>query len=203
MGLSWRRCIIDPVADEQLLDVWRRAEAHLDQARRSLTNPDDEALGLFEEFRDHNELDLALDQLADVAHVQRAPRIVWQELRAAAAVMSLDGGNPEYGATVRRISEHLARAGDWEALRRLINEWDPVGVYDAKTDFPPDEYDCLYAPVMNLLSQGADAAEVARFLEHELSAHFGLDPRPCHPAEFAVRLVRWFQAETSGAGKGD
>jgi hypothetical protein len=193
---------MDPVV-EQLPEVWRRAEAHLGQARRSLTNPDDEALALFDEFRDHNELGLALDQLADVAHVQRAPRIVWQELWAAAAVMSLDRDDPGYGAAVRRISEHLARAQNWEALRRLINEWDPIGVYDAEADFPPDEYDCLYAPVMNMLSQGADAPEVTQFLEHELSTHFGLDPRPCRPADFAVRLVRWFRAETSGAGNGD
>jgi hypothetical protein len=100
--------------DEQLLDVWRRAVAHLDQARRSLTNPGDEALALFEDWRDHNELGLALDQLADVAHAQRAPRGVWEELRAAATVMGLDS-DPGYGVTVRMISEHLARAGNWEA----------------------------------------------------------------------------------------
>jgi hypothetical protein len=29
--------------------------------------------------------------------------------------MGLDGDDPGFGATVRRIGEHLARAGDWEA----------------------------------------------------------------------------------------
>lgn len=77
------------MADEQLMSVWRRATAHLDRARAFLTDPGDDALGLFDEFRDHNELGLALDQMADVAETQRAPRAVWKELSAAAVVMRL------------------------------------------------------------------------------------------------------------------
>jgi len=38
-------------------------------------------------FRAHGELGLTLDQLADVADAQRAPRVVQEGLRAAAAVM--------------------------------------------------------------------------------------------------------------------
>jgi hypothetical protein len=183
--------------------VWRRAGTHLDQARLALTNPGDEALALFDEFRDHNELGLALDQLSDVAHAQLAPHAVWEKLQAAATVMGLDKDDPDYGATVRRISDHLARVGNRTTLRRLINEWDPIGVYDPATDFPSDEYDCLHAPAMGMLSRGADTAAVAEFLEHELSHHFGLDPRPHRPEEFADRLVRWFRTETSSAGHGD
>ena len=167
--------------------------AHLDKARALLTDPQDGALVLFAEFRDHNEPGLALDQLADVAEAQRAPRTVWKELSAAAIVMRLGEGDAVYGDAVRRINEHLARAGDWEELRQLLNDWDPIGVYDPATDFPPDEYDCLSAPLMGLLAEGADAASVTGFLEHELSGHFGLDPRPARPEEFAARLVQWFR----------
>ena len=61
------------VADQQLESVWSRAGAHLERARAFLTDPQDDALALFDEFRDHNELGLALDQLADVAEAQRPP----------------------------------------------------------------------------------------------------------------------------------
>jgi hypothetical protein len=88
-------------------------------------------------------------------------------------------------------------------LRRLIDEWDPIGAYDAATDAPPDEYDCLRAPVMGMLSRGVDAAAVAQFLERELREHFGLDPRPARPEEFAARLVRWFRTEASSSGQAD
>jgi hypothetical protein len=76
------------VRDEQLLELWRRARTHLSAARLSL--PDSEASGLewADEFLDHNELGLALDQLADVAGEQDAPRSVWDELQAAATVIA-------------------------------------------------------------------------------------------------------------------
>jgi len=188
------------VADEQLKSVWRRAKAHLDRARASLTDPEDDALGLFDEFRDHNELGLALDQMSDVAEAQRAPRAVWKELSAAAVVMGLGEADAVQGGAVRRINEHLARAGDWEELRQLLNEWDPIGVYDPATDFPPDEYDCLYAPLMRLLVQGADTASVVDFLERELSGHFGLDPRPSRPEQFAARLLQWIRGNGNASG---
>jgi hypothetical protein len=172
---------------------------HLDRARELLTDPGDLALFLFAEFRDHNELSLALDQLADVAEAQRAPRTVWKELSAAATAMQPRNADAVYSGAVHRINEHLARAADWEDLRQLLNDWDPIGVYDPETDFPPDEYDCLYAPLMGLLRKGADAAAVADFLSRDLSDHFGLDPRPSRPEEFAARLVEWFRDNSTPA----
>jgi hypothetical protein len=171
--------------------------AHLDRARALLTDPRDGTLVLFAEFRDYSELGLALDQLADVAEAQRAPRTVWKELSAAAMVMGLGEADAVHGGAVRRINEHLARAGDWEELRQLLNDWDPIGVYHPATDCPPDEYDCLSAPLMGLLAEGADVASVADFLGRELSGHFGLDPRPSRPEEFAARLVQWFTNDTT------
>jgi hypothetical protein len=50
---------------------------------------EDPSLGMYDEFRDDNELGLALDQLADVANAQRAPRAVWRELQVVATVMGL------------------------------------------------------------------------------------------------------------------
>jgi hypothetical protein len=33
-----------------------------------------------------------------------------------------------------------------DELRYLLNRWDPIGVYEELTSFPPDEYDCLLGP---------------------------------------------------------
>jgi hypothetical protein len=40
-----------------------------------------------------------------------------------------------------------------EGLRRLLWEWDPIGVSDVA---PDDEYDCLIPPLLDRLRRGAD-----------------------------------------------
>jgi hypothetical protein len=55
-------------------------------------------------------------------------------------------------ASVTPDDDDLARLVDLEPeLRYLLNRWDPIGVYDEKEDFPPDEYDCLLAPILSRL----------------------------------------------------
>jgi hypothetical protein len=110
--------------------------------------------------------------------------------------MGLDRDDAAHGATVRRIGERLAAADGWVALRQLINEWNPIGF-----PWPPDEYDCLQAPLLGMLRRGADPAAAA-FLEDELRDHFGLDPRPERPEEFAARLVQRFRTQASGTSQG-
>ncbi len=80
----------------------------------------------------------------------------------------------------------------WSELQRLLNEWDPIGVYDPVTDFPSDEYDCLYSPLMTRLREGESAAEIGDFLARELRDHFGLNPRHSEPQAFAEKLKAWF-----------
>jgi len=82
-------------------------------------------------------------------------------------------------------------------LQRLLNEWDPIGVYDAETDFPNDEYDCLYHPLLGRLKRGESAREIADFLREDLRSHFGLDPNAGDPKGFAERLVAWWRAQAS------
>ena len=45
-----------------------------------------------------------------------------------------------------------------DELRYLLNRWDPIGVYDETLNFPPDEYDCMIAPLLTRLSRGETAA---------------------------------------------
>ncbi|MEK2479480.1 MULTISPECIES: hypothetical protein [Streptomyces] len=74
-------------------------------------------------------------------------------------------------------------------LRRLLNEWDPIGVADAVQD----EYDCMIGPLFRRLHGGADQAEIGEFLRHELEAHFGL-PSSQPPEAVATRLIAWWTA---------
>ena len=168
-------------------------QTQLEEARAQLTNPNDEALSLYEDFLSHNELGLALDALADVALEQRAPGDVWRTLGGAAEMMSLEPDDSVHGDTVERILEQLSAAHDWRGLQRLLNEWDPIGV---RPDLggPDDEYSCLYVPLMDRLHSGAPAQEIAEFLRSDLRGHFGLDPTYSKPEAFADRLVDWYSS---------
>ncbi|MEU6374481.1 hypothetical protein [Streptomyces sp. NPDC046909] len=86
------------------------------------------------------------------------------------------------------------------ALRHLLNEWDPIGV----ADDVQDEYDCMLAPLLQRLRRGSGQAEICEFLRHELEDHFGLTPVPSEPEAMAARLVSWWRAagRADGAGSG-
>ncbi|MCX5264665.1 hypothetical protein [Streptomyces sp. NBC_00199] len=75
-------------------------------------------------------------------------------------------------------------------LRRLLNEWDPIGV----ADDVQDEYDCMLAPLLQRLRSGAGRTEIGEFLRHELEDHFGLDPLGLRPDAMAVRVVDWWKS---------
>ena len=86
---------------------------------------------------------------------------------------------------------------DWQAaqadIRALLWEWDPIGVADLA---PDDEYDCMIAPLVALLSADADRPALASCLLHHLHSHFGLEPAHGQIEEIADRLVSWRQAAT-------
>lgn len=73
-------------------------------------------------------------------------------------------------------------------LRRLLNEWNVIGVPDEIED----EYDCLIEPLAARLSDGADRTALATYLRTQLRDHFGLDPTCCGIDEAADRLVTWW-----------
>lgn len=176
-----------------------RAERLLETARKALSNADDAALGEYREYMSHNELGLALDALVDVAARQRAPLPAWQAMADAATEMALDADDAFHGASVRTITAHLGRAAEWFELQRMLNRWDPIGIYDAATNFPEDEYDCMYEPLMTRLRAGSTVEEIAGYLKSELADHFGIDPQPSRPDAFAARLVAWFASRHESA----
>jgi hypothetical protein len=89
-------------------------------------------------------------------------------------------------------------------LRSLLEEWDPIGVYDPVAGFPDDEYNCLIDPLLRRLDDGEGEGAITRFLQGELRDHFGLDPRHAQPGVFARRVVEWYAAgEPRGAPGGE
>jgi hypothetical protein len=76
-------------------------------------------------------------------------------------------------------------------LRDILNEWDFIGVFDPESN--TDEYDCMIRPLLRTLAAGADTKDIARFLDVEITGHFGMSPGLVETAPTAERLAEWWQ----------
>ena len=83
-------------------------------------------------------------------------------------------------------------AGRANELRDLLNEWDFIGVFDPEIN--TDEYDCMILPLMTRLVAGADTDDIVRFLDGEITNHFGLSPGLVDNAPMAERLTGWWHS---------
>ncbi|GIM98296.1 hypothetical protein [Paractinoplanes toevensis] len=59
-------------------------------------------------------------------------------------------------------------------LRDPLNEWDFIGVFDPAIN--TDEYDCMIQSLIRMLAAGAETNDIARFLDGEITGHFGISP---------------------------
>lgn len=82
-------------------------------------------------------------------------------------------------------------------LRDLLNEWDPLGVFDPADEdqdsWPVDEYDCIRDPLISHLLRGDDRCEVAEFVRDELTGHFGLEPWVA-TTDVIDRIIEWWES---------
>ena len=74
---------------------------------------------------------------------------------------------------------------------KLLFEWDPLGISPYQK-WPCDEYDCLVGPILSKLSQGATAANLARYMRKHLWDHMGI--WGADTEGIAARLKAWFDA---------
>ncbi len=77
------------------------------------------------------------------------------------------------------------------ALRRLWNEWDPIGVVSSTVD---DEYNGYIEPTFQLLQRNATADEISHYLEYVVGEHMGMGEegvKHANPAAFTARLQAW------------
>lgn len=84
------------MSDSERVDRWQRTRGHLSRAWTALPGGDDSELTWSAEFLDHNELELAMDELALIADHPRAPAAVWQALADAAVEMDLSSRAHEF-----------------------------------------------------------------------------------------------------------
>ena len=76
-------------------------------------------------------------------------------------------------------------------LRRLLNEWDFIGVFDAETNV--DEYDCMIAPLLVQPANDADLQDIRAFLDAEVTGHFGMSDGQIETSAMAERLTAWWR----------
>ncbi len=95
----------------------------------------------------------------------------------------MDGGKTQ----LRR-----ATPSDWRRLGELLWRWDPLGVLP-----PRDEYDCLVAPLLRALEQGANRDSLADVLDRELRQRIGVSVARSAIEGFAAEVVRWFTSPSS------
>lgn len=65
---------------------------------------------------------------------------------------------------------------------------DPLGAVAAGA--PEDEYECVAAPLLQMLGEGATAREIASYLKPDFNDHFGV--RVQHAREFAQVTRAWY-----------
>jgi len=82
-------------------------------------------------------------------------------------------------------------------LRDLVNAWDPIGVM-ADPDWPRDEYECVVGPLLRQLEEEAPVKEIAAFLHHEFTDHFGLNVSRKSTRAWAEAAVNWYAQRWSG-----
>ena len=103
------------------------------------------------------------------------------------------------------ILDKAASRRRWAEARKIVCDWDPIGVMDNPT-WPRDEYDCIIGPVLRLLERDASIEELQAYLEKELTEHFGIGYVDADVQRVSKTLKSWFSdnwRETRTPGGGD
>ena len=85
----------------------------------------------------------------------------------------------------------------WRDVRRLWNEWDPIGV-GPEIGGPADEYDSYLGPTLRLLEQRASVDELEQYLAQVTLQRMGLPESPraeTSRRRFAMRLSEWYEVQ--------
>ena len=91
------------MSNEDLLASWERTRGHLDRAWVALATNDAVDHSWFRECLDQNELELAMQALADASIEVAGPPEFWNALADAAAEMHLYDSEAVYRHRARRV----------------------------------------------------------------------------------------------------
>ena len=101
------------MADDALKQLWVAVRRDFDQARALLPSRLSEVEGSVDrlvEWLDHNELELALDELESLGKDNFAPHAYWKHLQSAAGRMGLAEHQTRLGRLAARRAEQGAAA---------------------------------------------------------------------------------------------
>jgi hypothetical protein len=96
---------LEQVLIPALQQSWQVTTRHLEHARMMLplsaaSQPENDAIARYKDWLDHNELELALDELEAIGKQQAGSTAFWQELLAAARNMGLTEHVQRYQAKI-------------------------------------------------------------------------------------------------------
>jgi len=98
----------------------------------------------------------------------------------------------------RDFNQWWREHGRQELRELLMAEWDPIGVADAPEAY--DEYDFYLEPVLGLLRGGADAAEIAEYLDRveieQMELGEPTEQVSDQQLDVGARIVKWYAAST-------
>lgn len=111
------------MADVKQIKLWKVIRWHLEQARCMLPAPTREnfgelvdhdlaSLAEYQENLDHNELELALDQLEGLGDLNDCPGGFWRDLEKAADLMGLDKRAATFHRKFEQALDARARGRD-------------------------------------------------------------------------------------------
>ena len=87
---------------------------------------------------------------------------------------------------------------DIRAVRQLVREWDPIGVYlDAEADWPDNEYDSYVPQILAHLRNRGGVKSLAEYLHIVRTETMGLPPNREDDQTFAERAFAWFDTRNS------
>lgn len=79
-------------------------------------------------------------------------------------------------------------------IRKLWNEFDPIGVYSfssTKETWPEDEYDSYVVRTLDLLEQDADEETLIKYITYICEQHMCIKVPASKIEGFASKLILW------------
>ncbi len=84
----------------------------------------------------------------------------------------------------------------WDDLKRLWNNFDPIGVFIIDSDWPDDEYHPYIIPTYTLLSKNADFNKICSYVSDIVKKHIGMENlNDQYITDFVYKLQQWYRTK--------
>ncbi len=80
----------------------------------------------------------------------------------------------------------------WHELKILWNQFDPIGVLGAYSDWPDDEYESYIAPTFTRLEKEESFDQLKDWVGYIVRDYMGMEIPDKHIVDFVHRLREWY-----------